>query len=66
MYLDAVIKKIKENDISGSVTAYVSPGDVSRMTGQNRRNINYLSSIGVNLKVREREGVERFNPVIEL
>ena len=66
MYLDAVIKKIKENDIKGNVTAYVTPGDVSRMAGQNRRNINYLSSIGVNLKVRERAGVERFNPVIEL
>ncbi len=66
MYLNAVIKKIKENNIKGNVTAFVAPGDVSRMTGQNRRNINFLSSLGVNLKVKEREGVEKFNPVIEL
>jgi len=65
MYLNALVSKLDEKNITGAVTAYVAPGDVSRMAGHKRCNIEYLKTRGIDLCVRERAGTARFNPIIE-
>lgn len=65
MYLDALMKKIDNDSISGKITAYVAPGDVSRMAGHKRCNVNFLKEKGIDLCVKELSSAARFDPIIE-
>lgn len=50
--LNEVSGRIRKNGISGNATVYVNPSCVSKMTGQNRRNITRLSELGVNARIK--------------
>lgn len=65
MYLDALMNKIDKNNISGKITAFVTPGDVSRMAGHKRCNVVFLKEKGIDLCVKECGSVARFDPIIE-
>lgn len=52
LYLEKCCELIKKNNITGNITIYVSPSEISKMTGQKRSNINLLASFGVYAKVK--------------
>lgn len=52
IYLKKVTEIIKKENISGNAVIYVSPGEISKMTGQKKSNLLSLSALGVNAKVR--------------
>jgi len=60
--LKNVLKELKEN---GNYTIYVSKSSVSKMIGQKRSNIIFLSSKGFNCKVKEKEDLSGLQFKIE-
>lgn len=52
LYLEKCSKLINDNNITGNITIYVSPSEISKMTGQKRSNIESLSQTGVYAKVK--------------
>jgi len=52
LYLEKCRKLIKDNNITGNIIIYVSPFEISKMTGQKRSNIESLSQMGVYTKIK--------------
>lgn len=52
LYFEKCCELIKKNNITGNITIYVCPSEISKMTGQKRSNINLLASFGVYAKVK--------------
>lgn len=52
LYLEKCCKFINDNNITGNITIYVSPAEISKMTGQKRSNIECLSQMGVYAKIK--------------
>jgi len=52
LYLEKCRKLIKDNNITGNIIIYVSPFEISKMTGQKRSNIESLSQMGVYAKIK--------------
>lgn len=52
LYLEKCIQILEKNKIKDSVTIYVSPSEISKMTGQKRCNIEKLKSMGIFAKVK--------------
>ena len=52
LYLEKCRKFIKTNNITGNITIYVSPSEISKMTGQKRSNIESLSQMGIYAKIK--------------
>lgn len=52
LYLEKCRELINTNNITGNITIYVCPTEISKMTGQKRSNINLLASFGVYAKVK--------------
>ncbi len=63
--LNEVSGYIRNNGISGDAVIYVNPSCVSKMTGQNRRNINKLSGFGVSVRIKPDENLSGREFVIE-
>lgn len=57
IYLNKVIDIINKEDIHGSVTIYVRPTEISKMTGQKKTNLEKLLEMGVRARVRGDEGL---------
>ena len=56
--LTGVLKSLKEK---GNYIIYVSPGCVSKMTGQKRKNLVFLAGKGYNCRVREDKALTGLN-----
>lgn len=52
LYLEKCRELINTKNITGNITIYVCPTEISKMTGQKRSNINLLASFGVYAKVK--------------
>lgn len=52
LYFEKCRELIKKNNITGNITIYVCPSEISKMTGHKRSNINLLASFGVYAKVK--------------
>ncbi len=52
LYLEKCRRLIKDNSITGNITIYVCPSEISKMTGQKRSNIESLSQMGVYAKIK--------------
>ncbi len=60
IYLDKVMNIVNNEHIKGKITVNVCPGEISKMTGQKRRNIKALEEIGVYARVRECGGLKKY------
>ena len=52
LYLEKCRNLINDNNITGNITIYVSPSEISKMTGQKRSNIESLSQTGISAQVK--------------
>ena len=52
LYFEKCCKIIKDNNITGKITIYVSPSEISKMTGQKRSNIESLLQMGISAQVK--------------
>ena len=52
LYFEKCCKIIKDNKITGKITIYVSPSEISKMTGQKRSNIESLLQMGISAQVK--------------
>ena len=52
LYLEKCRKLINDNNITGNITIYVCPSEISKMTGQKRSNIESLSQMGISAQVK--------------
>lgn len=52
IYFNKVQQIINEKNIKGNVTIYVSPKEISKMTGQKKINLDNLRKIGVNAHIK--------------
>lgn len=52
LYLEKCCKLINDNDITGNITIYVCPSEISKMTGQKRSNIESLAQMGISAQVK--------------
>ena len=52
LYLEKCLKLINDNNITGNITVYVCPSEISKMTGQKRSNIESLVKLGVYAKIK--------------
>lgn len=57
IYLNKVKDIIREKNIKGNITIYVSPKEISKMTGQKKTNLESLSALGVNAKIKGCDGL---------
>ncbi len=60
IYLKKVKEIIKNNNISGNTVIFVSPCEISKMTGQKRSNLLSLEALGVNAKVKGDDGLRKY------
>ena len=60
IYLKKVTELIKDKNISGNAVVYVCPSEISKMTGQKKSNISSLLSLGVNVRVKGKEGLSKY------
>lgn len=65
LYLDKCLKIIKENNIGNNITIYVRPCEISKMTGQKRSNIEFLSEMGITARVKPDEMLGKYMLRIE-
>ena len=52
LYFEKCCKIIKDNNITGKITIYVSPSEISKMTGQKRSNIESFLQMGISAQVK--------------
>lgn len=52
LYLEKCRILINDNNITGNITIYVCPSEISKMTGQKRSNIESLAKTGVYAKIK--------------
>lgn len=52
LYFEKCCKIIQKNNITGKITIYVSPSEISKMTGQKRSNIESFSQMGISAQVK--------------
>lgn len=52
IYLEKLRKYIEDEKITGKITIYVCPSEISKMTGQKKENILLLEQLGVHAGVR--------------
>lgn len=55
------LRKIKGN----KVTVYVAPTSVSKLVGQNRKNITMLEGLGYNISVIQKKGLDKYEVIVE-
>lgn len=56
---------IKENGISGDITVYVNPKDVSYVIGQSKENIKKLNDLGYKITILQDKNIDKYNIKIE-
>ncbi|MBO5934998.1 MAG: radical SAM protein [Clostridia bacterium] len=52
LYFEKCCRIIQQNNITGKITIYVSPSEISKMTGQKRSNIESFSRMGISAQVK--------------
>lgn len=65
LYLEKCRELINKNKITGKITIYVCPTEISKMTGQKRSNIKSLSEMGVYANIKPDEKLEKYMLRIE-
>lgn len=65
LYFEKCRELIKKNNITGNITIYVRPSEISKMTGQKRSNIESLSEMGIFAKIKPDEKLEKYMLRIE-
>lgn len=65
LYLEKCRELIKKNNITGKITIYVCPTEISKMTGQKRSNIESLSEMGVYANIKPDEKLGKYMLRIE-
>ena len=60
LYLEKCREIIKNRNIKGNITIYVSPTEISKMTGQKRSNLESLQQQGVYAKVKPDEKLAKY------
>ncbi len=65
LYFEKCCSIINENNITGKITIYVCPSEISKMTGQKRSNIERLSHMGIQAVVKSDENLSKYMLRIE-
>lgn len=60
IYFNSVKKIINDKNIKGNVTIYVSPKEISKMTGQKKTNLENLKTMGVNAHVKGCDELDKY------
>ncbi len=64
IYLSEAIKKLR-NVPKGNVSIYVNPREISKMTGQQKKNKVYLESLGYNIKIIGKTELDKYEIQID-
>ncbi len=64
IYLSEAVKKLR-NIPAGEITIYVSPTEISKMTGQGKRNKAFLEKTGYTVKIKPKNNLKKYQIEIE-
>ncbi len=65
IYLNEAINKLK-NMPKGDITVYVNPSEISKMTGQKKKNKAYLESLGYNISIKGKNTLRKYEIQTEI
>ncbi len=65
IYLSEAVKKL-ENIPAGEIIIYVSPTEISKMTGQGKRNKAFLEKMGYIVKIKQKNNLKKYQIETEI